>query len=103
MQGLSSTQLNNPYGMFVDSNTSFISITDTNNYRIVRWESPSTAVIACGSLGQGDDQFNNPGGIDFDANSSNTFYVPDTYNHRIQMWLLGATNGSTEAGQTDKR
>jgi sugar lactone lactonase YvrE len=35
-----------------------------------------------------------------DTNASNTFYVADTFNHRIQMWLPGATNGTTVAGQT---
>jgi sugar lactone lactonase YvrE len=99
-QGSNSNQLHNPFGMFLDSSTSFIWIPDSYNNRIVRWESPSIVVIVCGSYGTNAHQFNQPAGLFVDTNSANTLYVADTYNHRIQMWLPGATNGTTVAGQT---
>lgn len=99
-QGSNAIQLNNPQGMFVETNTSIIWIADTNNNRIVRWESPSTSVIVGGSYGVRSNQFYYPYGIFVDLRNSKTIYVADTYNHRIQMWLPGATDGVTVAGQT---
>ena len=99
-QGNNSNQIYFPRGMFVDFSTSFIWIADTSNSRIVRWESPSTGVIVCGGYGTGANQFAYPFGLFVDTSSSNTLYVADTYNHRIQMWLSGATAGTTAAGQT---
>ena len=99
-QGNNSDQLYTPFGMYVDSSTSFIWIADTGNSRIVRWGSSSPAMIVCGSNGQGADQFYHPQGLFVDTSSSNTLYVADTDNHRIQMWLPEATTGSTPAGKT---
>ncbi|CAF3727568.1 unnamed protein product, partial [Adineta steineri] len=93
-------QLYLPYGFFVDPITLFIWIADTYNNRIVRWESPSTGIIVCGSNGTRSDQFYSPFGLFVDTINSNTIYVADSFNHRIQMWLQGATNGTTVAGQT---
>jgi hypothetical protein len=98
--GITATQLNNPYGMFVEPNSLIIWIADTGNSRIVRWENSSTGIIVCGSYGTEAHQFNNPYGIFVNTDDLNTFYVADTINHRIQMWLQGATNGTTVAGQT---
>ncbi|CAF1039890.1 unnamed protein product [Adineta steineri] len=98
--GNRSNQLNLPYGFFVDPITLFIWIADTYNSRIVRWESPSTGIIVCGSNGTRSDQFYSPFGLFVDTINSNTIYVADTFNHRVQMWLQGATNGTTIAGQT---
>jgi len=98
--GSTAYQLYSPWGMFIGLNASNIWIADTSNSRIVRWENPRTAIIVCGSYGSGANQFNNPNGLFVDESASNTLYVADTYNHRIQMWLPGATNGTTVAGQT---
>jgi len=98
--GSNANQLYSPYGMFIGSNTSIIWIADTYNHRIVRWESPSTGIIVCGSYGTGANQFYYPHGLFVDTSASNTLYVADTDNHRIQMWLPGATSGITVAGQT---
>jgi sugar lactone lactonase YvrE len=43
---------------------------------------------------------NNPNGLFVDTTASNTLYVADTGNHRIQKWLPGATSGITVAGQS---
>jgi sugar lactone lactonase YvrE len=99
-EGSNANQLYYPYGMFIGLNTSIIWIADTGNNRIVRWESSSTGIIVCGSYGTEANQFYFPFGLFVDTSASNTFYVADTYNHRIQMWLPGATNGATVAGQT---
>ena len=98
--GSNASQLASPDGIFMGSNSSIIWIADTGNSRIVRWESPSTGIIVCGSYGSRSDQFYSPYGLFVDTSASNTLYVADTYNHRIQMWLPGATNGTTVAGQT---
>ncbi|CAF1395627.1 unnamed protein product [Adineta steineri] len=98
--GNAANQLNYPSGIFLDVNTLFIWIADTGNSRIVRWESPSTGIIVCGSNGTDSNQFFKPFGLFVNTSDSNTFYVADTYNHRVQMWLSGANNGTTIAGRT---
>jgi sugar lactone lactonase YvrE len=99
-QGVSLNTLSSPSGFYVESNTSTIWISDSVNCRIVKWIFPSTGVFVCGSYGSKADQFNYPQGLFVDTSASNTFYVADTDNHRIQMWLPGAINGTTVAGQT---
>jgi sugar lactone lactonase YvrE len=99
-QGSTLNKLSYPYGIFVEPTTSNIWIADTGNSRIVKWVSPSTGKLVCGSVGSGATQFNQPHGLFVDTTSSNTLYVADTSNHRIQMWLTGASNGTTVAGQT---
>jgi hypothetical protein len=95
------TQLDGAAGMFIDFSTLVIWIADTNNHRIVKWSSPTTSEVVCGSYGSDDDQFMYPEGLFVDTSASNTFYVADSDNHRIQMWLPGATSGKTVAGITN--
>ncbi|CAF1588571.1 unnamed protein product [Adineta ricciae] len=75
-------------------------IADTSNHRIVKWISPTSSMIVCGSFGTGNSQFYYPYGLFVDTSDSNTLYVADTFNHRIQIWLAGATSGTTVAGFT---
>lgn len=98
--GSSTNQINWAYGLFVEPITSIIWIADTNNHRIVKWSSPSTGSVVCGSFGSAANQFNYPNGLFVDTTSSNTLYVADTVNQRIQKWLSGATSGTTVAGQS---
>ena len=100
--GDSLRELDSPYGMFVEFNSSIIWIADTFNHRIVKWQSPlsSIGIFVCGSYGSEADQFSYPSGLFVDTLASNTLYVADTDNHRIQLWLPGATSGTTIAGQT---
>jgi hypothetical protein len=98
--GNATNQLNWAAGMFIDSNTSTIWIADQNNNRIVKWSSPTTSVVVCGSYGSNNNQFMYPEGLFVDTSNSNTLYVADTGNHRIQLWLPGATSGITVAGIT---
>lgn len=94
-------QLDGSEGMFIDFTTLTIWIADSGNHRIVKWTSPITSEMVCGSYGSADDQFMYPGGLFIDTSASNTLYVADTDNHRIQMWLPGATSGRTVAGITN--
>ncbi len=98
--GSGTNQLNLPDGLFLERTTSTVWIADTSNHRIVKWASPSSGVVVCGSYGSGATQFNYPGGLFVDTSASNTLYVADTNNHRIQKWLSGYTSGTTVAGQT---
>jgi sugar lactone lactonase YvrE len=98
--GSTLNKLSYPYGLFVEPTTSIIWIADTDNNRVVKWLSPSTGVLVCGSAGSKANQFNGPEGLFVDTTTSNTLYVADTSNQRIQMWLPGASTGTTVAGQT---
>lgn len=98
--GATKYQLNSPYGMFVELDTSFIWIADTGNNRIVRWESAFTSIIVCGSYGSNATQFIRPQGLFVDTTSEKVLYVADTDNHRIQMWQSANTIGITVAGET---
>ena len=93
-------QLNGPRGMFIDPSRSMIWIADAFNHRTVKWSSPITSTVVCGSYGSNNTQFYYPFDVFVDTSDSNTFYVADTGNHRIQMWLSGATSGHTVAGIT---
>ncbi|CAF4098252.1 unnamed protein product, partial [Adineta steineri] len=98
-KGSSLNQLNSPYDFFVEPNTSYIWIADYNNCRIVKWMNSSTGTLVAGSgCGTQANQFNGPYGLFVDTSDSNTFYVADCYNYRIQKWLYGASNGTTVAG-----
>ena len=98
--GSGTNQLSSPDGLFLDPATSIIWIADTYNHRIVRWSSPSSSTVVCGSYGTNANQFNYPRGVFVDISNSNTVYVADTANHRVQKWLSGASSGTTVAGQT---
>ncbi|CAF0750808.1 unnamed protein product [Adineta steineri] len=99
-QGDSLNKLNTPGDIFVEPNTSYIWIADTYNNRIVKWMNTSTAILVAGETTHGlqANQLYKPQGLFVDTSDSNTLYVADTYNHRIQKWLYGASNGTTVAG-----
>ena len=93
--------LDYPDGLFVNPSGSYIWIADQNNNRIVRWSIPGAAVLVYGSgRGSAADQFLSPRGVFVDTANSNTIYVADSSNHRIQKWLPNANTGVTVAGQT---
>ncbi|CAF4329805.1 unnamed protein product [Adineta steineri] len=62
----------------------------------------STGILVAGGNGQGTkaNQFDTPMGLFVDTSASNTLYVADTYNCRIQQWLYGASSGLTVAGKS---
>ncbi|CAF1025762.1 unnamed protein product [Adineta steineri] len=100
-KGQTLNRLYSPWGFFVEPNTSYIWIADSYNNRIVKWINKSTATLVAGGGASGSqaNQFNYPEGLFVDTSGSNTLYVADTKNHRIQKWLNGASNGTTVAGQ----
>jgi len=60
--------------------------------------STMTTVAGNGSYGSTSNLLNSPFGIFVDTNFD--LYVADSYNHRIQLFRLGQTNGITVAGNT---
>ena len=62
----------------------------------------STAITVAGttlSSGTAANLLNNPFGVTID--SSNTLYIADRGNQRVQKWLANASNGTTVAGQSN--
>ena len=68
----------------------------TNNHRIVRYESPTTAIIVCGSYGSASDQFDHPQGLFVDH--LHNIYVADEGNDRIVRWSEGSKEGIIVVG-----
>ncbi|CAM2728313.1 unnamed protein product [Rotaria socialis] len=65
---------------------------------LLRWNSTGLTVGGVGgSSGSTFDKLNTP--IDLAVDFSNTLYIADFNNNRIQQWLTGALNGTTVAGQ----
>ncbi|CAF4272915.1 unnamed protein product [Adineta steineri] len=100
--GFSLNQLYLPWDFFVEPNTSYIWIADYYNCRVVKWVNTSTAILVAGknTYGLQANELNRPQGLFLDTSDSNTLYIADTYNHRIQKWLYGASSGTTVAGQS---
>mgnify|MGYP002423909750 CR=1 FL=1 len=71
----------------------------TTNF-MLRWNSTGTTVAgsSIGIAGTTNDKLDRP--FDVALDSSNTLYIADQQNHRIQKWLMGASNGITIAGQS---
>ncbi|CAF2907798.1 unnamed protein product [Rotaria sp. Silwood2] len=70
------------------------------NDTILRWDPVGITVVGTtGVAGVAGNLLNIPYGLALD--STNTLYIVDHYNHRVQKWVLGASNGSTVAGQTN--
>ena len=63
----------------------------------LRWYSTGTIVAGTGSMGTGANQLYNPYGLALD--SSNSLYIVDRLNHRVQKYLSGTLTGTTVAGQ----
>jgi hypothetical protein len=99
--GMSSTQLNNPRGLYFDSTTNSLVISNPGANNVVRWvigASNWTLVAGDinGALGNGSATLNNPWDVTLDFMGN--IYVADRYNNRIQFFLAGQTNGTTIAG-----
>ncbi|CAF1116879.1 unnamed protein product [Rotaria sordida] len=95
------TQMGTSYDIFLDSNYNLY-VSENFNNRITLWSNGNTTAgrLVAGGNGAGNsaDKFNGPWGIHVDA--SNTLYVVDRSNHRVQRWLSGASLGDTVAGST---
>ena len=98
--GVAANLLNLPYGIIVDSSNA-VYIADQYNNRVQKWTagaSTGTTVAgqAAGTWGTVANSLYYPAGITLDSNGS--LYVVDSNNHRVQLWLSGASSGSTIAG-----
>ncbi|CAF2736228.1 unnamed protein product [Rotaria sp. Silwood2] len=99
--GNANNQLNDPRGIFFDSTSNSLIITNSGSNNIVRWVIGATtrAVLAgsaAGAAGATAALLNSPTGVTLDA--ANNLYVSDTGNNRIQLFKAGETNGITIAG-----
>ncbi|CAF4269205.1 unnamed protein product, partial [Rotaria sordida] len=65
---------------------------------MLRWNSTGIVIAGIGgSSGSNASQFRTP--VDIALGSSNTFYITDYLNHRVQYWKIGNLSGTTVAGQ----
>ena len=68
----------------------------------LRWNTSGITVAGTtntNAVGDASDQLYNPWGLTLTY--ENTLYVADRYNHRVQRYLRGSSNGTTVAGQVD--
>ncbi|CAF0723394.1 unnamed protein product [Adineta steineri] len=83
-------QLNQPWGIHVDSDDHSIYIADTSNHRIVRWKSGANngEVVAGGNgLGSTVDRLNYPNDVVLDKEKKYVI-ICDYYNERAMKWSL---------------
>ncbi|CAF3769751.1 unnamed protein product [Rotaria sp. Silwood1] len=64
----------------------------------LQWNLTGVPVAGDGNIGKNANNLNQPQWLHIDANGS--LYICDYSNHRIQLWLPGATNGTTVAGDS---
>ena len=99
--GSATNQLNSPSDVFIDVNDN-IYVSEIYNNRIQRFPSGSTggtnATTVAGGNGNGyaANQLQAPYGFTLDA--SNNIYITNSFAHRIDKWLNGASSGTTIAG-----
>jgi DNA-binding beta-propeller fold protein YncE len=99
--GMNETQLNNPRGLYFDPSTNSLLIANYGANNIVRWvigDSNWTLVAGNinGTSGSGSTRFSSPS--DVISDSMGNIYVADRFNHRVQFFSAGQTNGTTIAG-----
>ncbi|CAF3785209.1 unnamed protein product [Rotaria sp. Silwood1] len=99
--GTGSTQLNGPFGIYFDSVSNSLVIANRGANNIVRWViGASTWTLLAGNSGglsgSSSTLLNGPCSVTLD--SMGNMYVADTFNHRIQLFLVGQQNGTTIAG-----
>jgi len=86
--GIAENQLNNPYGLAVDSDGN-IYVSDNENSRVQKWVPGATTgiTVAGGTKGSAYNQLNSPTAIFLDAGAKN-LYISDGGNYRVQKWGL---------------
>lgn len=95
--GVNANELNNPYGLALDSSNSLY-IVDRQNNRVQKYVAGAStgstvAGQASGTGGSTSSQLDEPEYIIVDSNSN--IYITDSLNHRIQLWYNGTSSGLT--------
>ncbi|CAF3997767.1 unnamed protein product [Rotaria sordida] len=103
--GTNNTKLYRPAGLILDSSTNSLIIANFGASNIVRWvlgDNKWTIVQGDpnGLNGNTSTFLDHPTGITYDPMGN--LYVADMFNHRIQMYEVGQTNGTTIAGISGK-
>ncbi|CAF0994708.1 unnamed protein product [Adineta ricciae] len=97
----SNTTIGLSYQIYVDSSGN-IYVLDFANHRVMLFPPNSTSgtagtmVAGNGVAGTGPNALYNPRGMFVD--STGAMYIADTYNHRVQYWIIGACYATTVAG-----
>ncbi|CAF1399212.1 unnamed protein product [Adineta steineri] len=97
--GASSTTLNQPVGLVIDSSNNMY-IADKYNHRVMYWEngaSSGSMIAGTGSAGSANNQFNGCNTVER-VSSSGTLYISDLANQRIMQYLNGSSSGTVVAG-----
>ena len=98
ISGTGPSQLNAPYGIFVDDGQN-IYIADTSRHRIQKWAygaCSGVTVAGTGTSGNTDNQLRKPISVIVDANQY--VYIADQDNNRIQRWAPDACSGQCLVG-----
>ena len=95
--------MNTPIGIYFDSFTNSLFIANYGAHNIVRWSlSTNTQTVVAGNSnglnGNTSTLLNGPIAVTIDPMGN--MYVADINNHRIQLFLVGQSNGITIAGIT---
>ncbi|CAF3794169.1 unnamed protein product [Rotaria magnacalcarata] len=95
------SRITRAFSIFVDSKENLY-VSDTTNNRVIRFSSnsssgmPGLIIAGNGIFGSDASQLAHPYGIFIDE--TETLYVADSSNHRIQRWSKGASSAVTVAG-----
>ena len=103
-QGRNNTQLYNPIRVYFDSLSNSLVITNHASHSIVRWALGDNhwtllAGDPAGVVGSNSTQLRFPMDVTFDPMGN--MYVADKDNHRIQLFMVGQSEGITIAGITN--
>jgi sugar lactone lactonase YvrE len=89
--GGNNQMLNNPYGLDLDENSSYLYIADTANHRIQRWSPGATSGVTIigitGASGTNATMLNSPSNVALSINET-FLYVSDFGNNRVQRFVL---------------
>ena len=101
--GTASHHVDFPIGIVFDSSDTMY-IADGNNDRVqkVLWGSTTGTTVAGnanGIVGSNASLLNYPNDIAVDSNGN--IYVVDSYNNRVQLWLVNASSGITLVGNAN--
>lgn len=100
-RGLNNTQLSCPAGLHFDPSTNSLTIANFFANNIIRWKLGDNQWTIVGGNANGlngntSTLLDHPTSFIYDPMGN--MYVADMFNHRIQMFSVGQTNGTTIAG-----